>query len=42
MALDEGLTCAGDSEQRAPNAQKSMAFINSITDTLSKKMECKV
>jgi hypothetical protein len=29
-------------EQRAPHAQKSMAFINRITDTLSKKMVHKV
>jgi hypothetical protein len=28
MALNEGLTCAWDAEQRAPYAQKSMSFIS--------------
>jgi hypothetical protein len=42
MALNEGLTYAWDSELRALYAQKSMAIINRITDTLSKKMVCKV
>ena len=42
MALNEGMTYAWDAEQRAPYPQKSMAFINSITDTLSKKMGRKV
>jgi tetratricopeptide (TPR) repeat protein len=42
MALNEGLTCAWDAEQRAPYAQKSMVFIDRITDTLSKKLVRKV
>jgi hypothetical protein len=42
MALNEGLTYAWDAEQRAPYAQKSMAFIERITETLSKKMVRKV
>jgi hypothetical protein len=41
-ALNEGLTYAWEAEQRSPYAQKSMAFINRITDTLSKKMVRKV
>jgi hypothetical protein len=40
--LNERLTYAWDGEQRARYAQKSMAFINRITDTLSKKMVSKV
>jgi len=42
MALNEGLTDEWDAEHRAPYAQKSIAFINRITDTLSKKMVHKV
>jgi hypothetical protein len=42
MALNEGLTYEWDAEHRAPYAQKSIAFINRITDTLSKKMVHKV
>jgi hypothetical protein len=42
MALNEGLTYTWDAEQRAPYALKSIAFINCITDTLSKKMVRKV
>jgi len=42
MALNEGLTYAWDAEQLTPYAQKSMTFINRITDTLSKKMVRKV
>ena len=38
MALNEGLTYAWDAEKRAPYAQKSMASIDRIIDTLSKKM----
>ncbi len=38
MPLNEGLTYAWDTEQRAPYAQKSMALIDCITDTLSKKI----
>ncbi len=38
MALNEGLNYAWDPELRAPYAQKSMVFINRITETLSKKM----
>jgi tetratricopeptide (TPR) repeat protein len=42
MALNEGLTYEWDAEHRAPYAQKSIAFINRITDTLSKEMVRKV
>jgi hypothetical protein len=42
MALNEGLTYQWDAEQHTLYAQKSMAFINRITDTLSKKMVRKV
>ncbi len=42
MAPNEGLTCAWDAEKRARYAQKSMAFINRIMDTLSNKMGRKV
>jgi tetratricopeptide (TPR) repeat protein len=42
MALNERLTYAWDAEERAPYAQKSMAFISRITDTPSKKMVRKV
>ena len=42
MALNEVLTYVWEAEQRAPYVQKSMAFINRITDTLSKKMVRKV
>lgn len=42
MALNEGLTDAWVGEQRAPYPQKSMMFIDSIIDTLSKKMVHKV
>jgi hypothetical protein len=42
MALNEGLTYAWKAEQRSPYAQKSMALINRITDTLSNKMVRKV
>ena len=42
MALNEGLTYAWDPEQRAPYAQKPMAVIDRITDTLSRKMVRKV
>ncbi len=42
MALNKGLTYTWDAEQRAPYAQKSIAFIDRITDTLSKKMVRKV
>ncbi len=38
MALNEELTYTWDAQQRAPYAQKSMVFIDRITDTLSKKM----
>ncbi|NDD15023.1 MAG: hypothetical protein EB072_20935, partial [Betaproteobacteria bacterium] len=36
------VTYAWEAEQRAPYAHKSMAFIDGITDTLSKKMVRKV
>jgi len=42
MALNEGLTYSWDAVERAPYAQKSMVFIDRITDTLSKKMVRKV
>lgn len=42
MALKEGLTYTWEAEQRSPYVQKSMAFINRITDTLSKKLVRKV
>ena len=42
MTLNEGLTYTWDAEQHTPYAEKSMALINSITDTLSKKMMRKV
>jgi len=42
MAPNEGLTYAWEAEQRAPYAQRSMVFIDRITDTLSKKMVRKV
>lgn len=42
MALNEGLTYAWDTGQRAPYAQNSMVFIDRINDTLSKKMVRKV
>jgi tetratricopeptide (TPR) repeat protein len=42
IALNEGLTYTWDAEQRAQYAQKSMVFIDRITDTLSKKMVRKV
>jgi hypothetical protein len=42
MAMNEGLTYTWDAEQRAPYAQKSMVFIDRITDTLSKKLVRKV
>jgi hypothetical protein len=38
MALNEGLTYAWEAEQRAQYAQKSMVFVDRLTDTLSKKM----
>jgi hypothetical protein len=42
MALNEGLTYTWDAVKRAPYAQKSIGFIDRITDTLSKKMVRKV
>jgi hypothetical protein len=42
MVLNEGLTYAWDAQQRDPYAQKLMAFMDRITDTLSKKMVPKV
>jgi hypothetical protein len=36
MALNEKITYACDADQSASYAQKSMAYINRITDTLSK------
>jgi tetratricopeptide (TPR) repeat protein len=38
MALHEGMTYERDPEKRSPFAQRSMDFIDRITDTLSKKM----
>ena len=42
MALNEGITYTWDAPQRAAYAQKSMVFIDRITDTLAKKMVRKV
>jgi tetratricopeptide (TPR) repeat protein len=42
MALHEGMTYERDAEKRAPYAQRSLDFIDRITDTLSKKMVRKV
>ncbi len=42
MALNEALTNSWDAVGRAPYAQKSMAFTDRITDTLSKEMVRKV
>jgi tetratricopeptide (TPR) repeat protein len=42
MALNERLSPTWDAEQRALNAARLMAFIDRITDTLSKKMLRKV
>jgi tetratricopeptide (TPR) repeat protein len=42
MALNDGLTYMWDAVERAPYAQKSIGFIDRISDTLSKKMVRKV
>lgn len=42
MALHEGMTYERDAEKRGTYAQRSLDFINRITDTLSKKMVRKV
>jgi tetratricopeptide (TPR) repeat protein len=42
MALHEGMTYERDAEKRAPYAQRSLDFIDRITDSLSKKMVRKV
>ena len=42
MARHEGMTYERDVEKRAPYAQRSLDFIDRITDTLSKKMVQKV
>ena len=42
MALHEGMTYEQDAEKRAPYAQRSLDFIDRITDTLSKKMVRKI
>jgi tetratricopeptide (TPR) repeat protein len=42
MALHEGMTYERDAEKRAPYAQRSLVFIDRITDTLSKKLVRKV
>ncbi len=42
MALHEGMTYERDAEKRAPYAQRSLDFISRITNSLSKKMVCKV
>lgn len=42
MMLHEGLTYERDPEKRDPFAAKSMTFIDRITDTLSKKMVCRI
>ena len=38
MTLHEGMTYERDAEKRAPYAQRSLGFIDGITDKLSKKM----
>jgi hypothetical protein len=38
MALHEGMTYERDAKKRVPHAQRSLDFIDSITDILSKKM----
>ena len=38
MALHEGVTYERGAEKRAPYAQRSLDFIDRLTDTLSKKM----
>jgi hypothetical protein len=42
MASNEGLSYEWNAEQRAPYAQKSIGFIDRVTDTLSKKTVLKV
>ena len=42
MALHEGMTYERDAGKRAPYAQRSLEFIDRITDTLSKKIVRKV
>ena len=42
MALHEGMTYERDAEKRAPYAQRSLDFIDRITDTLSKKLVRKI
>ena len=42
MAHHEGMTYERDAEKRARYAQRSLDFIHSITDKLSKKMVRKV
>ncbi len=42
MALREGITYERDAEKRSPFAQRSLDFMDRITDTLSKKMVRKV
>jgi tetratricopeptide (TPR) repeat protein len=42
MAQHEGMTYERDAEKRAPYAQRSLDFIDRITDSLSKKMVRKV
>jgi hypothetical protein len=42
MALHEGMTYERDAERRGPYAQRSLDFIDRITDTLSKKIVWKI
>jgi hypothetical protein len=42
LALHEGMTYERDAEKRAPYSQRSLDFIDRISDTLSKKMVRKV
>ncbi|PUE42374.1 hypothetical protein B9Z50_00410 [Limnohabitans sp. Bal53] len=42
MALHEGMTYERDPEKRTPYAQRSLDFIDRITDALSKKMVRKI
>jgi hypothetical protein len=42
MALNEGMTYKWDAQQRAPYAQKSMAFISRIINALSSRIARRV
>jgi hypothetical protein len=42
MALHEGMTYERDAEKRSPYAQRSLDFVDRITDALSNKMVRKI